>query len=127
MSGSDTLSKVSLANSANAECPSFPGRLDRIADLVATGELLIPDGLTPDQITTLAANVRQRRRRRLVRYIARLIANAIRSQPTPIPNDTECHAPNLARPLAAAALPPVRENEYRKAEPAKSRTAIHHN
>ena len=51
-----------------------PEQLVRLADLVASGELPLPTDLHSDQLEHLAREVRQRRRRRLVRFIARTLA-----------------------------------------------------
>ena len=56
---------------------SSPEKLDQVADLVARGELPFPAGLAPDQVYRLAVEVRERRRRRLVQFIARSIAQKI--------------------------------------------------
>ncbi len=51
-----------------------PEQLGRLAELVASGELSLPVDLPPDQLELLVRKVRQRRRRRLVRFIADAIA-----------------------------------------------------
>ena len=51
-----------------------PGRLERLADLVADGQAELPDGLDPADERRLAELVRRRHRDRLVRFIARQIA-----------------------------------------------------
>ncbi len=53
---------------------SSPGKLDRIADLVAQGEFPFPGDLDADELNRLAVAVRERQRRRLVKFIARSIA-----------------------------------------------------
>lgn len=50
----------------------------RWADLVARGEVAFPAGLTQGQEETLLQAVRQRRRQRLVQFVARAIAQEIR-------------------------------------------------
>jgi hypothetical protein len=60
--------------------PAEPGRAavpcpDRLADLVAGGAVPFPADLPPAQQADLAGRVRQRRRDRLVRLIARAIAD----------------------------------------------------
>ena len=49
-------------------------RLERLADLVAAGEVGFPEGLSPAEEGRLIGLVRARLRGRLVRYIARQIA-----------------------------------------------------
>jgi hypothetical protein len=51
-----------------------PAQLTRLADLVACGELPLPVDLHPDQLEHLVREVRDRRRVRLVGFIARAIA-----------------------------------------------------
>lgn len=51
--------------------------LERIAHLVGTGELPFPTDLPTDQIERLVALVRERRRRKLVQFLARAIAKNI--------------------------------------------------
>lgn len=53
---------------------STPEKLDRVANIVAQGEFPFPTDLAPDQAEQLANEVRKRRYRRLVQYIARSIA-----------------------------------------------------
>ena len=60
-----------------ADLISSPEKLDQVAGLVARGELPFPTGLAPDQVHRLAVEVRERRRRRLVKFIARSIAQKI--------------------------------------------------
>jgi hypothetical protein len=55
-------------------------QLERIAHLVAAGELPVPTDLAADQTEQLVAMVRERRRRRLVQFLARAIATSIRSE-----------------------------------------------
>ena len=55
-----------------------PAHLDRIADLVACGEVPLPLDLPMDQLERLAAEVRKRRRERLVDFVAHAIAADIR-------------------------------------------------
>ena len=54
-----------------------PEQLARLADLVACGGLPLPVDLHPDLLEHLAHEVRQRRHRRLVSFIARAIAKDI--------------------------------------------------
>ena len=54
--------------------PPTTERLDRLADLVADGEVDFPAGLGPADAARLTVLVRRRLRDRLVRYIARQIA-----------------------------------------------------
>lgn len=56
---------------------STPEKLDQVARIVAQGEFPFPTGLTSDQAAQLATEVRKRRRRRLVKFIARSIAQEI--------------------------------------------------
>jgi hypothetical protein len=49
-------------------------QLVRIADLVARGEMPVPQHLRAEQLHSLVREVRKRRRRRLVKFIARAIA-----------------------------------------------------
>lgn len=56
---------------------STPEKLDQVANMVAQGEFPFPIGLAPDQVEQLAIEVRKRRRRRLVQFIARSIAQDI--------------------------------------------------
>ena len=56
---------------------STPEKLDQVATIVAQGEFPFPTGLVFDQIEQLADEVRKRRRRRLVKFIARSIAQEI--------------------------------------------------
>ena len=51
-----------------------PEQLVQLADLVACGELDLPVELAPDQFERLVRHVRNRRRERLVDFIARAIA-----------------------------------------------------
>lgn len=57
--------------------------LGRIADLVSCGDLPFPGNLPTSQLSQLAAMVRERRRRRLIRFIARSIALSIRDEIEP--------------------------------------------
>lgn len=52
-------------------------QLDHLAQLVAAGELPFPTGLAAELVVRLAVEVRERRRRRLVQFIARSIAESI--------------------------------------------------
>ena len=54
-----------------------PDQLARIADLVARGELPVPLHLPAEQLDKVVCDVRQHRRRRLVKFIARAIAQDI--------------------------------------------------
>lgn len=56
---------------------SSPEKLDQVAALVARGELPFPGGLPDNHAHRLAVEVRERRRRRLVQFIARSIAQTI--------------------------------------------------
>lgn len=51
-----------------------PEQLDRVAQLVASGELVFPGDLPLEHEQRLVLDVQQRRRRMLVKYIARTIA-----------------------------------------------------
>jgi len=65
--------QVTQDANSSPELPS-PAPTSRLADLVACGELPLPDGLSSGQLEHLALEVRKRRRKRLVDYIARAIA-----------------------------------------------------
>jgi hypothetical protein len=52
-------------------------QLQRTAELVAAGDLPLPQHLTDEQLAMLVREVRQRRRQRLVQYVARAIAQDI--------------------------------------------------
>ena len=52
-------------------------QLDRVAQLVASGEVAFPAGLSVARTDRLARIVREQRRRRLVQFIARSIARDI--------------------------------------------------
>lgn len=54
--------------------------LERVADLAASGDVPFPEDLPADQLLQLAAMVRERRRYRLVQFIARAIAHDIRDE-----------------------------------------------
>jgi hypothetical protein len=56
---------------------SFSQRYQRMAEMVATGDLPLPQHLTDEQLAMLVREVQQRRRRRLVQFIARAIATHI--------------------------------------------------
>lgn len=59
--------------------PSSPGRdLKAVAQLVGTGEIPLPSDLLPEDLDLVVNVVRQRRRDRLVAYIARSIAADLR-------------------------------------------------
>jgi hypothetical protein len=49
-------------------------QLQRVADMVATGDLPVPLHLPDDQLAMLVREVRELRRQRLVQFIARAIA-----------------------------------------------------
>ncbi len=67
-----------IAPTANSGPPNRSAEhLFRLAELVASGELVLPVDLPSDQLDQLVRQVRTRRRRRLVRYIARAIATDI--------------------------------------------------
>ena len=51
-----------------------PAHLDRLADLVACGEVPLPLDLPMDQLERLASEIRKRRRERLVGFVAHAIA-----------------------------------------------------
>jgi hypothetical protein len=55
-----------------------PEELQRWADLVASGEVTFPENLSPGGCKQLAEEVRRRRRSRLVKFVARAIAEDIR-------------------------------------------------
>jgi hypothetical protein len=62
---------------ASACSPAIGKLLSRWADAVANGEAQIPEEITPEDRQRLVAEVRRRRRARLVQYIARAIAQDI--------------------------------------------------
>ena len=49
-------------------------QLQRVAELVAIGDLPLPQHLPGEQLSLLVRTVRERRRRRLVQFVARAIA-----------------------------------------------------
>jgi hypothetical protein len=53
---------------------SFSQRFQRMAEMVAIGDMPLPRNLTDEQLALLGREVQQRRRRRLVQFIARAIA-----------------------------------------------------
>lgn len=59
------------------ELSPTPEQLDRVAQLVASGEVAFSAGLSAAQTDRLAKIVREHRRRRLVQFIARSIARDI--------------------------------------------------
>jgi hypothetical protein len=56
---------------------SFSQRFQRMAEMVATGDLPLPQHLTDEQFAMLVRDVQRRRRRRLVQFVARAIATHI--------------------------------------------------
>ena len=77
MTGHETQQDQFSEVQSYAELLSSPKKLDQVAGLVAHGELHFPVGLAPDQVYRLAVEVRERRRRRLVQFIAQSIAQTI--------------------------------------------------
>ena len=70
---SDRLGKKLLSTEARLQLRS-PEKLARFADMVARGELPLPVDLPPDQLEQLACEIRKRRRKKLVGFIAHAIA-----------------------------------------------------
>ena len=58
----------------SAPFAATPEQLMRLAQLVANGELPFPTNLPAERSQRLLVEVQQRRRRKLVKYIARMIA-----------------------------------------------------
>ena len=52
-------------------------RLSRWAELIAVGEATLPDDLTPAEIRTVLRDVGRLRRKRMVRLVARAIAQEL--------------------------------------------------
>ena len=61
-------------NNVHHDISPTPKQFDRVAELVANGELPFPENLTAKRSQRLLVEVQQRRRRRLVKFIARMIA-----------------------------------------------------
>jgi len=68
--------EMQSVSSAHA-VPYSPEQFRRTAELVASGELPLPRHLPAEQRAALAREVQQRRRRRLVKFVARAIAGDI--------------------------------------------------
>lgn len=67
---------IQPGSSAQA-APYSPEQFRRMVELVADGELPLPRHLPAEQRAALAREVQQRRRRRLVQFVARVIADDI--------------------------------------------------
>ena len=65
---------AALRSNEIAKTNQLPVQLDRLAQLVASGEVTLPEDLSADQMDRLVRKIRQCRRRRLVQYLARAIA-----------------------------------------------------
>jgi hypothetical protein len=70
---SDRLGKELSSSEAESQQRS-PEQLARLADMVACGALRLPVDLPPKQLEQLACEIRTRRRKNLVGFIARTIA-----------------------------------------------------
>ncbi len=73
MTCQDKKSTSSLDN-VDREISPTQEQLGRVAELVANGELPFPANLPAERSQRLLVEVQQRRRRKLVKYIARMIA-----------------------------------------------------
>lgn len=54
-----------------------PERMDRIAPLIALGQIRFPSNLAPEAANRLVREVQQLRRKQLVRFVAAQIAQAV--------------------------------------------------
>ena len=75
MTSRQTVNEQPGARDARPCDSATTGQLARLADLEAAGRMPFPTDWVPDQQAELAAAVRSRRRDRLLRLIARLIAD----------------------------------------------------
>lgn len=64
----------------NAASLSSTEHFDRVVDLVSSGEFPFPEDLPTEEMDRLVFEVRKRRQRRLVQYIARTVAKEIWQQ-----------------------------------------------
>ena len=63
--------------STRQAAPESPQHFRRMVELVASGELPLPQHLPCEQLGRLAREVHKLRRRRLVHFVARAVANDI--------------------------------------------------
>jgi len=70
--------QLSPETAVSGNLPLSRENVDRWAPMIANGDLGFPPGLNPDFAEFLAEHVRQLRRKRLVQFIARVIAQDIR-------------------------------------------------